>query len=107
MELSDKELVGIITPENLPEDVLVSLDLSQVKSLAIFLFKQLVIQRDFTRNEPMILVKDNSKIYSEKERSELAKFLKSIGGCPHLNKWHNPGYADSQKKCLDCGEENI
>ena len=27
--------------------------------------------------------------------------------CPHLHKWHNPGYADSQMKCLDCGEENV
>lgn len=27
--------------------------------------------------------------------------------CLHLHKWHNPGYADNQMKCLDCGEENV
>jgi hypothetical protein len=44
---------------------------------------------------------------SEEDRQLVAQYLKSIGGCPHLNKWHNPGYADSLKKCLDCDEENV
>ena len=44
---------------------------------------------------------------TELDRQLIAKYLRSIGGCPHLNKWHNPGYADSLKKCLDCGEEDV
>jgi hypothetical protein len=41
------------------------------------------------------------------ERAEVAKWLKSVGGCPHLNKWHNPGYADTFMKCLDCDAERV
>ena len=44
---------------------------------------------------------------NEEDRAFIAKYLKSIGGCPHLNKWHNPGYADSIMKCLDCGQEGV
>jgi hypothetical protein len=44
---------------------------------------------------------------STEDRQLIAQYLQIIGGCPHLNKWHNPGFRDSLMKCLDCGAENI
>jgi len=52
MTTKDKEDdIGLITPDNLPFDLLRELSHSQIREIGHFLFEQLVKQRDFTREE--------------------------------------------------------
>ncbi len=49
------------------------------------------------------------EILIDTAQSQITK-LEKLGyrkECQHLHKWHNPEYADSEMKCLDCGEENV
>jgi hypothetical protein len=48
-ELDDK--TGLITPDDLPDDLLDELTYTQIEKVGHFLFEQLVKQRDFTRKE--------------------------------------------------------
>lgn len=49
---SDKDNnTGLITPDNLPGDILKELTHLHIQRLGYFLFEQLVRQRDYTRKE--------------------------------------------------------